>query len=299
MLRIFSAVGPHRDRRVVGALLLAVVVMACGGDEESPIAPSALPGAEVAPAAAGSTLDAQRQTKTELCHYLANQGDYVLRNINDRALAQHLAHGDAFVGDPFPGMADMFFDATCVPAPAITVFPALGSFLASTGATTVAIPDSATAFPNTSCGYNNTGEGVNVVMAFDSNVVDVRRVQGPSVCVYDVGVVSPPTETDPSVTVANTILGNGEDDYILTFNSPVQAIGFRFLTNNVAREVLTFRDATGSVIQTIDIDAYTPTNVLVFVGFGSLVPIGSLVIDTDGGARQNEGFDQLYAASVP
>ena len=99
--------------------------------------------------------------------------------------------------------------------------------------------------------------------------------------------------------IANTIVGNGVDDYLLAFNLPVQATGFRFLTNFRADELLTFRDEFGSVIQVVDIDGYTLTNVRVFVGFSSLVPIGSVVIDTVDGNVQNEGFDQLYVASVP
>jgi len=62
--------------------------------------------------------------------------------------------------------------------------------------------------------------------------------------------------------------------------------------------MITFRDSSGNTISVVDIDSLTPTNTRVFVGFQSVISIKSLLIDTVGGAVQNEGFDALYVATT-
>ena len=278
------------------ALVVALTTLACAGDD-NPVAPSATNASVDVPISAVAAngpvlLGAMGQTKTDICH-AKGTNEHVLRPVNDKALSQHLAHGDGFVGDPVPGSPGMFFDETCAPIPPITIFTDANSFLASTGAVAVSIPGSGLPAPSILCPPA-------IPLAFDSNQVTVTGVLGNSLCIFDAGLVVTPTgNTIPDTMTANTIVGNGEDDYLLTFNSPVQAVGFRFLTNNAANELLTFRDEVGVAIQTVDIDNYTPTNVRVFVGFDSAVPIGSVVIDTVNGAVQNEGFDQLYVAPAP
>lgn len=190
----------------------------------------------------------------------------------------------------------ILLSASVCEASPITVFDDLTTFLSNTGAMTVAIPDSATAFPGTDCGEPDTGAGLNLTMAFGTNSVTV----GSGLCTFDAGnTIVPYGNTIPDLMIANTIVINGEDDYVLGFLSPVHGVGFRFLTNNRADELLTFYDQFGGLISTVDIDALTPTNTRVFVGFSSTVPIGSMTIDTVNGAVQNEGFDQLYVATGP
>lgn len=186
----------------------------------------------------------------------------------------------------------------------ITVFSDFTAFSAATGATDLAIPASQTAFPGSSCGTGDigpTGIGGQVDIGFNSNMVAVTNVSGGqlALCIFDNGtIIKPFGNTIPDVMIANTIVGNGEDDFLLVFDTPVEAVGFRFLTNSVADELLTFRDSSGNVISVVDIDPFTPTNTRVFAGFHSVIPIKSLVIDTVGGAVQNEGFDALYVATT-
>ena len=108
----------------------------------------------------------------------------------------------------------------------------------------------------------------------------------------------PPSNTNPNVMIANTIVGNGEDDFLLVFQTAVSAVGFRFLTNFLADEEVTLKDEAGATISIVDIDPLTPTNTRQFVGFQSVTPIKSVVIDTDDGNAQNEGFDALKVAET-
>ncbi len=96
--------------------------------------------------------------------------------------------------------------------------------------------------------------------------------------------------------IANTIVGNGEDDYLLQFDQPVTAMGIRLLTNSVAHQTFTFRDATNDIIDFVD--TVMTSNTREFIGFTSETAIASVLIDTDFGAVQNEGFDFLEAGSA-
>lgn len=188
--------------------------------------------------------------------------------------------------------------------PHVRVFSDQSQFIHVTKAANVPIPSAQTAFPGTTCGLPLsgpvTGRGPSVTMSFDSNAVTVVQAGGgSSLCIFDKGFTDPvPNETNPSLMLANTILGNGEDDYLLTFQKPVDAVGFRLLTNVVAKEQVTLRDETGNIISTENIDALTQPNTRQFVGFQSKkADIASLLLDTTFGAVQNEGFDKLWVAS--
>ena len=180
----------------------------------------------------------------------------------------------------------------------ITVFSDFAAFNAATGATNISIPDSQTAFPGTLCGVGDigpTGIGTQV----NIGGVAITGAGGNALCIFDNGtIIKPFGNTIPDVMTANTIVANGEDDYLLMFGNAVEAVGFGFLTNRVADELLTFRDSSGNTISVVDIDSLTPTNTRVFVGFQSVIPIKSLLIDTIGGATQNEGFDALFVATT-
>ncbi len=172
-----------------------------------------------------------------------------------------------------------------------------------TAAVAVPIPDSQTAFPGTDCGIGDrgpTGTGPNVTIAFDSNSLTVEGNGGNNLCIFDGGtMICPLTNTQPNFMTANTFVGNGEDDFLITFSTPVHAVAFRLLTNDVADEVVTLLDEFDGIIAVVDIDRLTPRNTRVFIGFISrATPIKSLVIDTVNGAVQNTGFDQIKVAET-
>ena len=103
----------------------------------------------------------------------------------------------------------------------------------------------------------------------------------------------------PNFMTANTIVGDGEDDFLMVFDRPVYAVGLTFLTNKTAREVVTFKDQFGNVIEVINIDRFTPRNERVFVGFASPIPIKSLLLDTADGSIQNEGIQAIKVGETP
>jgi len=176
-----------------------------------------------------------------------------------------------------------------------------------TGAAAIPIPDSQTAFPGTNCGFGDrgpTGVGASVQIPFGTNRVVITNAGGGSsdLCIFDGGtMIFPATNILPNFMTANTIVGNaGEDDYLLVFDAPVQAVSLQLLTNRIAREQATFKDASGNVLAVVNIDRFTPRNDRVFIGFISSVPFKSLLLDTedDAGQPQNEGFDALKVAET-
>jgi hypothetical protein len=56
--------------------------------------------------------------KVELCHYDRTNGTWSLISVKEKAVAQHLAHGDGEPGEAVPGMNGYTFSATCQPTPA-------------------------------------------------------------------------------------------------------------------------------------------------------------------------------------
>jgi hypothetical protein len=173
-----------------------------------------------------------------------------------------------------------------------------------TGAVGIPIPDSQTAFPGTNCGLGDrgpTGSGVSVQIPFGTNrVVITQAVAGSSaLCIFDGGTtIISAINTLPNFMTANTIVGNGEDDFLLVFDREVYAVGFTLLTNQSAHEVVTFKGVSGNVIDTINIDRFTPRNDRVFVGFMSKIPIKSILLDTADGSVQNEGFQAIKIAET-
>jgi hypothetical protein len=170
-----------------------------------------------------------------------------------------------------------------------------------TGAAAIPIPDSQRAFPGTNCGSGDrgpTGSGPTVVIPFGANRLTITGASGNGLCIFDGGtmilsVSGGLDNTQPNFMTANTIVGNGDDDFLFTFDYPVYAVGLTLLTNNLARETVTFRGLLGNVIDVINIDRLTPRNDRVFIGFASRVPIKSILLDTADGATQNEGFQSI------
>lgn len=183
----------------------------------------------------------------------------------------------------------------------VTVYPDQIQFELATGAVLVPIPGSQTAFPGTNCGPGDTGptgRGQTVEIVFDSNKVIVTGAAGNDLCIFDEGTTINTPNTDPNVMLANTIVANGQDDFLLVFDHPIYAVGFRFLTNREASETVTFKGPAGNTISTENLDALTPPNSRPFVGFKSTTPIKSVTINTAGGSTQNEGFDALKVADT-
>ena len=159
----------------------------------------------------------------------------------------------------------------------VTVFTDPIQFALVTGAVDAPIPPSQTAFPDALCGGGPPGSGIgtSVHTLFDTNWVTVTNPVTGVLCIFDKDYdVGEPNNTDPQVMLANTIVGNGEDDFLVVFDRPVLAVGFRFLTNKFHQELLTFKDEQGNIIGTpVDIAPLTPPNAHVFVGFLSTTRI--------------------------
>ena len=171
----------------------------------------------------------------------------------------------------------------------------------------IPIPDSQRVFPGTSCGaqppVGKIGSGQQVVLSFGSNSVTITSAQGFPLCIFDAGslISNPYGNIEPSFMIANTIVSDTQKDLRFVFDHPVQAVAFRLLTNNVAREVANFKDAAGGTFSSVDIDRFTARNDRAFVGFISKKPIKEIVLVINRGiepAGQNEGIDAIKVAET-
>lgn len=194
-------------------------------------------------------------------------------------------------------------DAWAIPH-SVRVFDTQKQFVNVTKAVNVLIPSSQTAFPGTTCGLPDsgpvTGWGSSITMFFDANSVTVTHPQGGAVslCIFDKGFTDPvPNETVPSTMIANTILGNGLDQYLLTFARPVEAVGLDLLTSHGTKASVTLRDETGAIISTEDILGLTqPNSHGQFVGFQSKKADIKFFLEESNGS-QNQGIEGLWVAS--
>ena len=142
----------------------------------------------------------------------------------------------------------------------VEVFDDQTAFLDATGATIIAIPASDIAFPSTNCGGSEPTGGDLTVSAqlqilFDANNLTITQdIQGTppnaarGLCVFDPGFMPILPNTNPNVFPAPVLVGNGEDDYLVVFNTPVHAVGLELLTNSSAAETVTLKDASATVI---------------------------------------------------
>lgn len=166
----------------------------------------------------------------------------------------------------------------------------------------IPIPDSQRAFPGTQCGSGDrgsTGSGPSVQIPFGLNSVTITGGNGLNLCIFDGGTMifsanGGLDNTQPNFMTANTIVQDTLKDLRFVFNQPVQAVAFWLLTNNTAREVATFKDSTGIVFSTVDIDRFTPRNDRVFVGFISKKPFKEVYLAINAGTPpQNEGVQAI------
>jgi hypothetical protein len=143
-----------------------------------------------------------------------------------------------------------------------------------------------------------------VQIPFGLNSVTITGGNGLNLCIFDGGTMifsanGGLDNTQPNFMTANTIVQDTLKDLRFVFNQPVQAVAFWLLTNNTAREVATFKDATGIVFSTVDIDRFTPRNDRAFVGFISKKPFKEVYLAINAGTPpQNEGVQAIKAAAT-
>jgi hypothetical protein len=141
-----------------------------------------------------------------------------------------------------------------------------------------------------------------VQIPFGTNSVTITGGNGYPLCIFDGGtmifsVSGDLTNTQPNFMTGNTIVQDTLKDLRLVFDRPVQAVAFWFLTNNAAHEVATFKDGAGNIIDTVNVDRFTPRNDRVFVGFISRTPIKEIYLAIDVGTPgQNEGIQAIKIA---
>ncbi len=190
--------------------------------------------------------------------------------------------------------------ALAVPATAVssdvTVYTDEATFASTTGATAIPwVSDASTAlsiipwgFDDHSCEWGS--------LTTPGGEVTVTNPTGAYICYVGPGWNTPDSNTYPKPETKPTIIDNGEDDYQVTVNlaQPALAIGFGLLTNLSATETITlfFTDGTWEAIG--DADLATDPNGFEFVGFSSKKLISSVLVDTSGGASQNEGIDSIF-----
>lgn len=178
------------------------------------------------------------------------------------------------------------------------------AFVTASGAAPIEWPDTlaeigsvTTYHPYNSIGTNSCGNGV---LPTPGGEVTVRNYANPTALICYIGPdwSAPLTNTNPKPRTG-TIVNNGEDDYsveVLLTGVPVSAIGFSLLTNSSASEtvVLTYTDNSTETFG--DSSLGTLANSFEFIGFTAPKDIKSVVINTTGGATQNEGIEGIWLA---
>jgi hypothetical protein len=143
-----------------------------------------------------------------------------------------------------------------------------------------------------------------VQIPFGTNSVTITGGNGFNLCIFDGGtmIFSASGGLDniqPNFMTANTVVQDTLKDLRLVFNRPVTAVAFWLLTNNIASEVATFKDAAGNVFGTVNIDRFTPRNDRAFVGFVSRKPIKEVYLAINAGTPpQNEGIQAIKVSET-
>lgn len=168
------------------------------------------------------------------------------------------------------------------------------SFIASTGSAPIPIPDGDSVPGSVGLGdFECVDKLVGFTLPLGAPRVTITAPLAVDyICIADPGEDS---VSDPQAIVP-TIVGNGEDDYVLVFAPPVASLGLDLLTNHFAVETITvnFTDGTSEVFA--DAVLGTDPNGFEFVGLISSVDIQSVAIDTTGGGTLNEG---IFGILVP
>ena len=180
----------------------------------------------------------------------------------------------------------------------VTLYNNQAQFEAATGTVLVPFPAPGA---SADCGAPSTTLALSYSVPFGvvvPNSLTVTGTNGNFLCMFDqftTGIF--PGNTNPQP-VRPTVVGNGEDDYTVEFDVAVNAVGIELLTNFSAIETITLKDGLGNVIGVPFVFSPgsvppTPVNTFVFLGFKSVTPIKSVLIDTTNGASQNEGISAL------
>lgn len=189
-----------------------------------------------------------------------------------------------------------------IPAAAadVTIIQDQGEFTALAGIKYIAIPETTSEnlhpFGSTLTGYScNTGSNG---ISLDSGNILVKPVSLNWICIITSSWNAGLTNTNPTPD-GPTIVANGEDDYTVTINfaTPVVGVGFKLLTNSSANETITlaFSDGTSQTIS--DGALGTVSNSFEFVGFKATHAISSVIVNTTGGAGQNEGIAGIWVVN--
>lgn len=181
----------------------------------------------------------------------------------------------------------------------VQIFDSRSAFELATGAGSLPFPASAKVLPQTPfAGFLDyscvmSPPGINLPVNSTAPLANVQAPANNWICFIGPGWNGGPGNISPQPQ-SPTIVANGEDDYQVTFAAPVYAMGFELLTNSFAIEKVTLHYVNG-VEQAFD-NLNTAPNMFQFVGFKSMNPIASVLIDTTGGATQNEGITGIDAA---
>ncbi|MFC2153174.1 hypothetical protein ACFLQ7_00885 [Actinomycetota bacterium] len=172
-------------------------------------------------------------------------------------------------------------------------------FAADTSATAISFPgDADGALPSTPFPVNLTGYSCDKPsISLAGGDVTITNPSSNWICYIDEDWNAGLANTNPTPT-APTIVNNGEDDFTLAFSftTPVHAVGIGLLTNVTATETVTLQYLGGTTEVVGDAVLGTASNSFEFIGFRSNKPIVGLVLDTTGGAVQNEGITGLWTS---
>lgn len=168
----------------------------------------------------------------------------------------------------------------------VQTFTNRDAFITATGATIVPLPTS------DQIGLSLNFPGVTVTAP--NSVPTGFGGQGAWTLAYDVPPLFFLNQTNPPI-LAGAFAGNGEDDYLLTFDRPVNAVGLGIITNFSALETVTLQDEANNIIFADSIDVLTSPNSSLFIGFISSTPIKTLFLDTSSGGVENEAIFEIIA----
>lgn len=184
--------------------------------------------------------------------------------------------------------APAFCDIVTI-SPTLTAFTDQSNFLAATGAHTVNLGTT----DLRSSGSLNFGE----FTVSAPHAINTTFGGGSWNIVYDALPLTYSSPTNPATPLPGLITGNGEDDLLFQFTSPVYAISLAWVTNFTGNNSFIIRDLGGAILYDGAPGTYAP-NSLNFVGFHSSVQIGSFYMESINGGIQNQGVYQVQLGNT-
>lgn len=188
------------------------------------------------------------------------------------------------IASVFCGLS-LLLGAACPALAAPVLYTNRTAFLADSQAVNVPLPAETQNTPTF------TLEDINITGP--NSVIGVHLGQ----VVYPILFDKPPftllTPFGAPVPASGVIAANGEDDYLLTFDQPVYAVGITLLTNWISNDNVTLKDDAGNVLWAGSLANLSPSEAAFFFGFISDVPIKSMFVDTEGGGIWNTGISEI------